>query len=85
MSLTDIHQEIEKLNKGEDFTLKIWTEKATATEYRDSLDIENDPAKKETWVKRQQALSVRQMQLDKLMFPVLSNLEDDDGDNEEPG
>ena len=85
VSLTDIHQEIEKLNKGEDFTLKTWTEKATATEYRDSLDIENDPNKKETWVKRQQALSARQMQLDKLMFPVLSNLEDDDSDNEELG
>jgi len=85
VSLTDIHQEIEKLNKGEDFTLKTWTEKATATEYGDSLDIENDPNKKETRVKRQQALSARQMQLDKLMFPVLSNLEDDDSDNEELG
>ena len=82
VSLTDIHQEIEKLNKGEDFTLKNWTEKATATEYRDSLDIENDPTKKETWVKRQQALSARQMQLDKLTFAVLSDLEDDDSDNE---
>ena len=85
VSLTDVHQEIEKLNKGEDFTLKIWTEKATASEYRDSLDIENDPAKKETWVKRQQALSARQMQFDKLTFPVLSNLEDEDSDNQVPG
>ncbi len=51
VSLTDIHQEIEKLNEGEDFTLKTWTEKA----------------------------------LDKLTFPVLSNLEDEDSDNQLPG
>jgi len=46
VSLTDIHQEIDKLNKGEDFTVKVWTEKAIATQYRDSLDIENDRRKK---------------------------------------
>jgi len=82
VSLTDIHQEIEKLNQGNDFTIKIWTEKAIATEYRDSLDIENDPQKKENWVKRQQALSARQLQLDTLRFPVLSTL-DTDEDNQE--
>jgi Domain of unknown function (DUF4041)/T5orf172 domain len=79
VSLADIHQEIEKLKQGEDFTVKVWTEKAIATEYRDSLDIENDPQKKEKWIARQQALSARQLQLDKLTFPVLSNLDAGDG------
>ncbi len=82
VSLADIHQEIEKLNEGEDFTIKVWSEKAIATEYRDSLDIENDPQKKENWIKRQQALSARQLQLDMLKFPVLSSL-DTDEDNQE--
>jgi len=82
VSLTDIHQEIDKLNKGEDFTVKVWTEKAIATQYRDSLDIENDPQKKENWIKRQQALSARQLQLDKLIFPVLSTLDTDEDDKE---
>ena len=82
VSLVDIHGEVEKLNQGEDFTVKLWTEKAIATEYRDSLDIENDPQKKENWVKRQQALSARQLQLDTLRFPVLSTL-DTDEDNQE--
>ena len=82
VSLADIHGEVEKLNQGEDFTVKLWTEKAIATEYRDSLDIENDPQKKENWVKRQQAWSARQLQLDMLKFPVLSTLRTDD-DNQE--
>ena len=82
VSLVDIHGEVEKLNQGEDFTVKLWTEKAIATEYRDSLDIENDPQKKENWVKRQQAWSARQLQLDMLKFPVLSTLRTDD-DNQE--
>ncbi len=82
VSLADIHGEVEKLNQGEDFTVKLWTEKAIATEYRDSLDIENDPQKKENWVKRQQAWSARQLQLDMLKFPVLSTLGTDD-DNQE--
>jgi glucan-binding YG repeat protein len=82
VGLADIHREVEKLNQGEDFTVKVWTEKAIATEYRDSLDIENDPQKKENWVKRQQAWSARQLQLDMLKFPVLSTLDTDD-DNQE--
>ena len=82
VSLADIHQEIDKLNQGEDFTVKVWTEKAIATQYRDSLDIENDPQKKENWIKRQQALSTRQLQLDKLIFPVLSTLDTDEGNQE---
>jgi Domain of unknown function (DUF4041)/Meiotically up-regulated gene 113 len=82
VSLTDIHREVEKLNQGEDLTVKVWTEKAVATEYRESLDIENDPQKKENWVKRQQALSARQLQLDMLKFPVLVNLDTDEENQE---
>jgi hypothetical protein len=78
VSLTEIRREIDKLKEGQDFTVKIWTDKAVATEYRDSLDIENDPQKKENWVKRQQALSDRQLQLDLLRFPILRDLETDD-------
>jgi hypothetical protein len=79
VSLADIHKEVEQLNKGEDFTIKIWSEKAVATEYRDSLDIENDPRKKENWLKRQQAVSSRQLQLDSLTFPTLppADIEED--------
>jgi hypothetical protein len=77
VGLTDIHQEIEKLKEGEDFTVKVWTEKAVATEYMDSLDIENDVQKKDAWLKRQLALSARQLQLDTLQFPVLFDAEAD--------
>ena len=78
VSLTEIRREIDKLKEGQDFTVKIWTDKAVATEYRDSLDIENDPQKKENWVNRQRALSDRQLQLDLLRFPILRDLETDD-------
>jgi hypothetical protein len=78
VSLTDVRQEVDKLKEGQDFTVKIWTDKAIATEYRDSLDIENDPQKKENWVKRQRALTDRHLQLDLLRFPILSNVDTDD-------
>jgi hypothetical protein len=78
VSLTEIRREIDKLKEGQDFTVKIWTDKAVATEYRDSLDIENDAQKKENWVKRQQAVSDRQLQLDLLRFPILGDLETDE-------
>jgi hypothetical protein len=66
---TEIHRQIENLESGVDFNIKIWTEKAIATEYKETLDIENDPQKKEVWLQRQQALSARQLQLDVLSFP----------------
>ncbi len=75
VNLTDIHQEIEKLKQGEDFTIKVWTEMAIASEYKDSLDIESDPQKKEKWLKRQQALTARQLQLDTLHFAVPDAIE----------
>jgi Meiotically up-regulated gene 113 len=85
ISLTEIRREIDKLNEGQDFTVKVWTDKAVATEYRDSLDIENDPQKKENWVKRQQAVSDRQLQLDLVRFPILSSLGTDDDIHESSG
>jgi len=69
-SLTDIHQEIEKLKQGEDFTIKEWTDKAVATEYKESFDIENDPQKKEKWLARQKALTDRQLKIDTLRFSI---------------
>lgn len=66
VTLTELHQEIEKLKQGKDFTVKVWTEKAIATEYHETVDIENDPQKKEKWLARQKALADRQLRLDSL-------------------
>ena len=68
MDLTDIHQAVEKLRQGEDFTVKVWTDKAVVTEYKNSLEIENDPEKKEKWLARQKTLADRQIRLDTLRF-----------------
>jgi hypothetical protein len=82
VSLTDIHQEIEKLKQGEDFTIKEWTDKAVATEYKESLDIENDPQKKEKWLARQKVSVDRQLRMDLLRFPVSPEIETN-GDNQQ--
>jgi hypothetical protein len=82
VNLTDIHQEIEKLKQGEDFTIKKWTDKAVATEYKESLDIENDPQKKEKWLTRQKGLADRQLKMDTLRFSVPQAIEANE-DNQE--
>lgn len=82
VNLTDIHREIEKLKQGEDFTVTEWTEMARATQYRESLDIENDLEKKEKWLARQNALADRQLRMDALQIAVSPKLEPND-DNEE--
>lgn len=79
--LAELHKEIEKLKQGEDFTIKVWTDKAVATEYKESLDIESDPQKKEKWLARQKALADRQLRLDALRLPV-SDAGETNGDNE---
>ncbi|MEI8290868.1 MAG: DUF4041 domain-containing protein [Verrucomicrobiota bacterium] len=71
VSLLDIHQEIDKLKQGDDFTIKTWTEKAVATEYRDSLEIENNPEKKTKWLARQKTLADRQLKMDSIRISVL--------------
>lgn len=68
VGLSDIRQELEKLKEGEDFTFKLWTEKAVATQYRESLAIQNDPARRESWLARQGALVDRQLKMDLLRF-----------------
>ena len=70
MDLTDIHEAVEKLKQGEEFTVKVWTDKAVATEYKDSLEIEHDPEKMAKWLARQKALADRQIKLDTLRFSV---------------
>lgn len=70
VTLAEIRQEMEKLKKGEDFTVKVWTEMAVATEYKETQDIENDPQKKEKWLARQKALADRQLRLDALRIPI---------------
>jgi Domain of unknown function (DUF4041)/Meiotically up-regulated gene 113 len=82
VSLADIHQEIEKLKQGDDFTVKSWTDKAVATEYRDSLDIESDPEKKSKWLTRQKALTDRQLKVDSLRFSIPDPQETDADDQE---
>jgi hypothetical protein len=81
VSLTGIHQEIEKLKQGEDFTIKEWTDKAVATEYKESFDIENDPQKKEKWLARQKALTDRQLKMDTLRF-LIPDVAETDADDE---
>jgi hypothetical protein len=76
--LADIHQEIEKLSQGEDFIVKVWTDKAVATEYQEGLDIDSDIQKKEKWLARQKALTDRQMKMDTLRFPVAEAIETND-------
>lgn len=71
IGLTEIHQEIDKLKQGEDFTIKIWTDKAVAQEYKDSLEIENDPQKKEKWLARQKALTERKIRWDTAQLSLL--------------
>ena len=80
VSLAEIHQEIEKLKLGEDFTVKEWTDKAVATEYRESLDIEKDPQEKAKWLARQKALTDRQIKLDAQRISVPDATEADDDD-----
>jgi hypothetical protein len=69
VSLAEIHAEVEKLKQGLDFTVKVWTDKAVATEYKESLEIENDPVRKAKWLERQRGLADRQLSLDTLRIP----------------
>jgi hypothetical protein len=80
VSLADIHQEFDKLKQGEDFVIKAWTEKAIAQEYKDSLEIENDPQKKDKWLVRQKAMTDRQLRFDLLRFSSSNPTESDEGD-----
>lgn len=83
VSLADIHQEMDKLKQGEDFVIKTWTEKAIAQEFKDSLEIENDPQKKEKWLARQKAMTDRQLRFDlmRVNLPATTDTEmDEDGE-----
>ena len=75
VSLADIHQEMDKLKQGEDFVIKTWTEKAIAQEFKDSLEIENDPQKKEKWLARQKAMTDRQLRFDLMRVNLPSDSE----------
>jgi hypothetical protein len=56
--------------------------KAVATEYMESVAIENDPKEKEKWIERQKALSDRQQKLDALRLPLLADSETDADEDE---
>jgi len=70
VKLADIHSEVEKLKQGEDFTIKLWTDKAAATQYKDSVAIEHDPQEKQKWIAKQKASSDRQLKMDALHISV---------------
>ncbi len=83
VSLADIRSEIDKLKQGEDFTIKHWTDKANATEYKDTLDIENDAQKKEKWLVHRQAMTDRQLKLDMLRLPLSPDAEANEENQED--
>jgi hypothetical protein len=70
VSLSEIEKELGKLKQGEDFTVKLWTDKAVATQYQETRDIQSDPDKNEKWLARQKAVTERQLRLDMLKLPV---------------
>lgn len=80
--LGEIHQAIDKLKQGEDFLVKVWTDKAVATEYRETLDIESNPQKKEKWLASQKERAERQLRVDALRLPV-AEISESNGDNQE--
>lgn len=52
VSLGEIRGIVERLQQGTDFICVKWTEKARAQQYYDTLDIDGDQIKKDTWLKR---------------------------------
>ncbi len=66
VTLQELRKEIDRLATSEPFTITHWTELAAATHYRESRDVESDPDRLAKWLKRQQALTARQLQLDAL-------------------
>ena len=80
--LAELHQEIDKLKQGEDFTVKIWTDKAEATQYRETLDIESNPQKKEKWLASQKERAERQLRIDALRLPI-AEMPESNGDSQE--
>lgn len=60
VNLNDIRQALSKLELGKDFLgTVIWTEKAKAQQYYDSLDIDRDAQVKEKWIQRARLLAER--------------------------
>lgn len=70
VTLKEIREEVDKLNKEEPFAIIHWTDTAAATQYRESLDIESDPQKLAKWLKRQEALADRELRLDSLRLTL---------------
>ena len=51
VGLKEIRQEVEKLEQGKDFTgTVVWTERASAQQYHESLDIDQHAETKEKWL-----------------------------------
>jgi hypothetical protein len=60
MSLAEIRKLVEKLKPGEDFIGSVvWTEKAKAQQYYDTLHYETDSEANEQWLKRAQLIAER--------------------------
>jgi hypothetical protein len=71
VTLSDIRKEVDRLKDGEDFTVKVWTDKADAAEYKETVAIETDPAKREQWLSKQKVWTDRQLRLDGLRVLTL--------------
>ncbi len=82
ISLAELRLEIDTLKQGEDFVVKVWTDKAVAMEYRETLDIESDPQKKGKWLASQKERAERQLRLDTLRLSA-AELPESNGDNQE--
>lgn len=60
LDLVDIMKEVETLEHGKDFSGSvIWTEKARAHQYFESLSIEKDPGARKKWLDRCKAVAER--------------------------
>ena len=60
VNLEDIRQGVNRLELGKDFTgTVIWTEKAKAQQFYDSLSIDRDAQSKEKWLQRARVLAER--------------------------
>jgi hypothetical protein len=78
VTLEDIRKRVESLEHGKDVLGTVtWTEKATAQQYYDSMDIERDGAARERWLQRTRLIAERR-QRDAVRISVLDEMENEE-------
>jgi hypothetical protein len=70
VTLKEIREEVDRLSRGDAFTITHWTDTAAATQYRETLDIQSNPEKMAKWLKRQEGLADREIRYDSLHLSV---------------